>query len=146
MSTDITPGTVMSGFWRWFGVGLFTLLVLAALILGGWAAGWWFTNQNIGREAHAIRNGYSNQQTLREQITAQIANVDTLTTQIAASKDRNLIAALKAQRASIAGIACQDAAGVTGDPLPAQQAQWVTANCAAGVVRPGSRFYQAGTP
>ncbi len=146
MSTDITPGTVMSGFWRWFGVGLFTLIILAALILTGWQAGWWFAGQNATREAHLIRNGYSNQQTLREQITQQIANIDTLTTQIAATHDRNLISALTAQRAAVAGIACQDAAGVTGDPLPAQQAQWVTVNCAAGAVRPGSRFYQAGTP
>ena len=146
MSTDITPGTVMSGFWRWFGVGLFTLLVLAVLILVGWQAGWWFAGQNATREAHLIRNGYSSQQSLREQITQQIANVDTLTTQIAATKDSNLTSALKAQRAAVAGIACQDAAGVTGDPLPAQQAQWVTVNCAAGAVRPGSPYYQAGTP
>jgi len=144
--SEITPSGVVTAFWHWFWVGVGALALIAALILGGWAAGWWFTNQNIGREAHAIRNGYSNQQTLREQITQQIANVDTLTTQIAATHDRNLIAALTAQRASIAGIACQDAAGVTGDPLPAQQAQWVTANCAAGVIRPGSRYYQAGTP
>ncbi len=144
--SEITPSGVVTAFWHWFWVGVGALALIAALILGGWAAGWWFTNQNIGREAHAIRNGYSNQQTLREQITQQIANVDTLTTQIAATHDRNLIAALTAQRASIAGIACKDAAGVTGDPLPAQQAQWVTANCAAGVIRPGSRYYQAGTP
>jgi predicted negative regulator of RcsB-dependent stress response len=136
----------MSQFWRWFGVGLFTLVVLAAIIVGGWQAGWWFSNANATREAHQIRNGYSNQQTLREQITTQIANVDTLTSQIAASHDSSLIAALKAQRASVAGIACQDASEVTGDPLPAQQAQWATRNCAAGVVRPASPYYQAGTP
>ncbi len=143
---EFTPANVANTFWRWLWIGVGALVVLAVLILTGWQAGWWFSGQNATREAHLIRNGYSNQQTLREQITAQIANADTLTTQIAATHDRNLIAALTAQRASIAGIACQDAAGVTGDPLPAQQAQWVTANCAAGAVRPGSRYYQAGTP
>jgi len=146
MSYEFTPANVAGTFWRWFWIGVGALAVLLALIFIGWQAGWWFTNQNINREAHAIRNGYSNQQTLREQITTQIANTDTLTSQIAGTKDSNLISALKAQRASIAGIACQDAAGVTGDPLPAQQAQWVTVNWAAGVVRPGSRYYQAGTP
>lgn len=146
MSYEFTPGNVANTFWRWFWIGVGALALLSLLIVGGWQAGWWFTNQNINREAHAIRNGYSNQQTLREQITAQIANVDTLTTQIAATKDANLTSALKAQRMAVAGIACQDAAGVTGDPLPAQQAQWVTVNCAAGAVRPGSPYYQAGTP
>lgn len=144
--SDITPGTVMSQFWRWFGVSLFALAILAGLILGGWQAGWWFTNQNINRQAHAIRNGYSNQQTLREQITTQIGNVDTLTSQIAATHDGNLIAALKAQRAAVAAIVCQDASEVTGDPLPTSQAQWVSSNCQAGNVRPGSTYYQAGTP
>ena len=144
--SEITPGAVMRGFWTWFGVGLFGLLVLSALIVGGWQAGWWFSSQNATREAHQIRNSYSNQQTLREQITAQIANTDTLTSQIAATHDANLAAALKAQRMAVAGIACQDAAEVTGDPLPVQQARWATVNCQAGIVRPGSPYYQAGTP
>jgi hypothetical protein len=146
MTTDFGPVEAVTFFWRWFWVGVLALALLAALILGGWQAGWWFSNQNAGREAHQIRNGYSNQQSLREQLTTQIANVDTVTTQIAASKDPNLVSALKAQRAGIAGIACQDASGVTGDPLPPQQAAWVTSNCLAGVVRPGSAYYQAGTP
>lgn len=144
--SDITPGSVMSGFWRWFGVGVFALAVLAGLILGGWRAGWWFTNQNANRNAHLIRNGYSNQQTLRDQITQQIGNVYSMTTQITVATDQSQAAALKAQRAAIAGMACQDASEVTGDPLPAQQAQWVAVNCSAGAVSPTSPLYQAGTP
>ena len=44
--SDITPGEVMSGFWRWFGVAVFAVIVIAGVILGGWQAGWWFSNQN----------------------------------------------------------------------------------------------------
>jgi len=129
------------------------LVLIGGLIIGGWQAGWWFSVHNAQRqgqinniEAHNIRNGYSSQQSLREQITTQIGNVDTITTQIAASHDKSLISALTAQRAAIAATVCQDASEVTGDPLPAQEAQWATANCQAGNVRPGSAYYQAGTP
>jgi hypothetical protein len=140
-----SPTETTATMWKWFWVtGTSVIVLLAALVLGGWQAGWWFAGQNASRQAHLIRNGYSNQQTLREQITQQIANVDTITSQIAAIHDQNQAAALKAQRAAVAGIACQDAAEVTGDPLPAQQAAWVGKNCQAGVVRPGSPYYQSG--
>jgi uncharacterized protein HemX len=143
---EITPtGVLVEGF-RWLPVLIVTMAVLAALILGGWRAGWWFSNQNAGREAHQIRNGYSNQQSLREQITQQIGNVQAVTTQIAASTDPGLVTALKAQRMAIAAIVCQDVSEVTGDPLPAQQATWAAANCQAGNVAPGSSSYQIGTP
>lgn len=131
----------MSGFWRWFGVGVFALIVIGALILGGWQAGWWFSNQNATREAHQIRNGYSNQQTLREQITQQIGNVDAETVQITqAAGDPAEVSALKAQRIATVNITCQDAAEVTGDPLPSAQGSWATRNCLAGVIRPGSQY------
>jgi len=142
----MNPGYPVRMFWAWFGTIAFFLLVIAGVVLGGWQAGWWFTQQNATRGAETIQNGYSNQSTLRAQITAQIANTETLTSQIAASSDPDLISALKAQRAGIVGIACQDAAEVTGDPLPPQQAAWVTSNCLAGAIRPGSAYYQAGTP
>jgi len=146
MTSDFGPVQAATAFWRWFWVGLGALAVIGAFVLLMWQAGWWFAGQDAGRQAHLIRNGYSNQQTLREQITSQIANVDTIRTQIAATNDAGLISALKAQRAAIAATVCQDASEVTGDPLPAQQAQWATTNCQAGVVRPGSPYYQAGTP
>jgi len=147
---EITPGAVVSVFWRWFWVAIGGLAVLTAVIsllyFTVWHESWWFSNQNANRQAHQIRNGYSNQQSLRDQITAQIGNVTQATTQIAFATDAQQTAALKAQRAAIAGIACQDIAEVTGDPLPAQQQQWAAANCQAGSVRPGSPYYEAGTP
>lgn len=142
-----TPAEVITTFWKWFWVIVGALVLLAALILGGWQAGWWFQAHNATRQAQNTQNGYANQSTLRQQVTSQLAAVYSLTTQIAESKgDQPLIAALGPQRTAIAGIVCSDAAQVTGTPLPAQQAQWVTANCTGGTVSPDSTYYQAGQP
>jgi hypothetical protein len=145
--SDITPGDVAVAFWRWFWVGVGALALLAALIVGCWQAGWWFQSHDATRQAENTQNGYSNQTTLRAQITSQLATVDSLTTQIAeAAGDQSLITALKPQRMAVAGIVCGDAAQISGTPLPAQQAQWVSANCSDGTVSPGSTYYQAGQP
>lgn len=146
---SITPTEVTVQFWRWFwvGVGALAVLVITISVLHYtvWQQGWWFASQNASREAHVIRNGFSNQQTLREQITQQIANVDSETVSIAqAAGDPGEVAALKAQRIAVVNIACQDGAEVTGDPLPAQQQAWMNANCLAGVIRPGSRYDTTG--
>ena len=149
--SDITPARVYRETGRWFGPAVFVLAVL--LVLGGgltlacWQMGWWFTAHNATRQYQVIQNGVSNQDTLRAQITSQLANVTTLTTQIAeAGNDQAEVAALKDQRAAIAGIVCSDAAQITGVPLPAQQAQWASTNCSGGTVSPSSDLYEAGAP
>jgi hypothetical protein len=151
MYDDINPNHVYRETGRWIGPVVFVLAVL--LVLGGgltlafWQAGWWFTAHNATRQYQVIQNGVSNQDTLRAQITAQLANVTTITTQIAeARSDPAEVRALKDQRAAVAGIACSDAAQITGVPLPAQQAQWASINCSDGSVSPSSIYYQAGAP
>lgn len=147
MPDDITPTTVAVAFWRWFWVGAGALALFALVVLGGWQAGWWFTAHNANRQAEVTQNGYSNQTTLRQQVTSQLANVTSLTTQIAeAGKDASTVTALKAQRMAIAGMACQDASEISDTPLPRQQAEWVSANCQDGSVSPQSSIYQAGQP
>ena len=146
-----TPGEVQRGLFRWLPTTVIVIAVVMALVIGvtlvGWGVGWWFTAHNATRQYQVIQNGVSNQDTLRSQITSQLANVTTITTQIAeAGNDPAEVSALKAQRAAIAGIACSDAAQITGVPLPAQQAQWVSTNCSDGTVSPGSSLYVAGAP
>jgi pyruvate dehydrogenase complex dehydrogenase (E1) component len=148
---DVTPGQVYRETGRWFGpvlvAGLAVLTIGIILTVVGWRVGWWFTAQNATRQYQVIQNGDSNQSTLRAQITSQVANVAMITTQIAAAgNDPAEVSALKAQRAAVAGIACSDAAQITGVPLPAGQAQWVSVNCSDGTVSPGSPLYQAGAP
>jgi len=148
---DPTPAGVIRETWRWFPAWV-VVLFAALLLIGGvtWAGsalGWWLSAQDATHQAENTQDGYANQSTLRSQVTAKLADVDTITTQIAAAgSDTSLTAALKAQRADIAGIVCGDAAQITGTPLPAQQAQWVSVNCQDGAVSPGSALYQAGQP
>lgn len=145
--SDLTPADVAVTFWRWFWVGAGALALITGLIIGGWQLGWWFQAQNATRQAQNTQNGYANQTTLRQQVTSQLAQVESITTQIAeAGGDRSLVTALKVQRASIAGTVCEDASEISGTPLPSQQAQWVTANCAAGTVSPQSPLYVTGAP
>lgn len=142
---DISPRSVRRAAWRWSGTALAGLAVIALVILGGWRAHWWFAGQNANRQAHIIRQGYSNQQTLREQITQQIENVGSVSVQIAQSAgDAAEVQALKSQRIAIVNVACQDASEVTGDPLPTSQGQWASTNCQAGAIRPGSHYDTTG--
>jgi hypothetical protein len=143
---DASPRSVMRAGWRWSGVAAIALVLLGALIIGGWQAGWWFAAHDATRQYQVTQDGDSNQSTLRAQITAQLANVTTITTQIAVTGGQDEIAALKAQRAAVAGIACSDAQQISGLPLPAQQAQWVSTNCLDGAVSPGSSLYVSGAP
>jgi hypothetical protein len=142
---DASPRSVMRAFRRWSGVAVLALLLAGGVIYGGYLLHWWFAGQNANREAHIIRNGFSNQQTLREQVTQQIANIDAETVSIAqAAGNPGEIAALEAQRIATVNIACQDASEVTGDPLPASQQAWIRQDCLVGSIRPGSRYDSTG--
>jgi hypothetical protein len=148
---DIRPNDVYRETGRWFGpalaVGLAVLAVGLILTLVGWRAGWWFAAQNATRQYQVTQNGTGNQDTLRAQVTTQLANVTTITTQIAAAgSDPSEVSALKSQRMAVAGIACSDAAQISGVPLPVQQAQWAGVNCSDGNVSPGSSLYVTGAP
>jgi hypothetical protein len=151
MYDDVTPKDVYRETGRWFGPAL--IVALAVVIIGlvvtlvCWQAGWWFAQHNATRQYQLTQNGVSNQDTLRAQVTSKLAEVATITTQIAeAGNDQAEVTALKAQRAAIAGIVCSDAAQVTGVPLPTQQAQWAAVNCSDGTVSPGSPLYVTGAP
>jgi type V secretory pathway adhesin AidA len=149
--SDARPSDVYRETGRWFGPVLFAGLAVLAigliLTVVGWQAHWWFASHDATRQYQLTQNGTSNQDTLRAQITTQLANVATITTQIAAAgSDPAEVSALKPQRAAVAGIACSDAAQITGVPIPAQQAQWVTVNCSDGSVSPGSTLYVTGAP
>lgn len=125
----MNKGTTREGFKVAFAL-VGATVILSGLILGGWQAGWWFTKHNVNREAHVIRNSYGNQQTLRDQITAKLGDVTGLDSQIAANPSD--VVQLKAQRHAVANIVCQDAEQVSGDPLPIDQAQWISTNCVMG--------------
>lgn len=149
--SDPTPAGVIRETWRWFPawvVVLFVALLLCGgVIYAGSQFGWWLSAQDATRQAQNIQNGYSNQATLRQQVTSQLAQAEQVTVQIAGhAHDTSLVTALKAQRAGIDAQVCQDAAQVSGTPLPAQQAAWVSANCLNGSLSPNSPDYVTQEP
>lgn len=107
------------------------LALTGGVIFGGWEAGWWFTAQNANRDAHVRRSTYGYQQTLRDQITKGIGDVMDMDRQIAGAKGDDATT-LTAQRRAIANQVCNEAEQVTGDPLGADQASWVSQNCVMG--------------
>lgn len=104
---------------------LLALIVLAGVILGGWQAGWWFTQQNVNRRAHVYRSSFEAQQTLRDEITKKIANY----------QEVHILSPGSAWEHGILNIICADADKVTTDPLPLDQQQFVQDNCQYGVAR-----------
>lgn len=110
--------------------GLAALVLMTALILGGWQAGWWFKKHNLDRQNHLNRSSYGNQQTLRDEITKKLSTVTDLDSQIVSNPVNK--AQLVAQWHAVANIVCSDAEQVTGDPLPFDQLQWVGQNCVMG--------------
>jgi hypothetical protein len=149
MSSDITPAEFWSGFGRWIGVGLFIAALIAGLVVGGWQAGWWFSNQNATRNYQQTQNGTSNQDTLRAQITQGYVNLTQEDVQIAAAQAQynpSLTGQLKVEASSQAGDICQLGEQVTGVPLPANQAAWLNTNCNTGVLTPTSKYYISTTP
>ena len=135
---DITPASVMIGFWRWFWVAVLGCALLGGVIVGLWQVGWIFSNANLNRQTQQIQNSDSNQRALVSDLTAQIANTEAITSQMAAASGQQL-ADLHAQRLGVARIACGDAAQLsTSDVLGGGVPQWIKSNCLAGTVSPGS--------
>jgi len=148
---DPTPAGVIRETWRWLPAWVVVLFVALLLIGGltyaGHAFGWWLSAQDATHQAENTQNGYANQATLRQEATRDFATLTSIGVQVAAAKgDPAMVTELRAEQAATAGKICAEAAQVSGTPLPAQQAQWVTANCTEGTLSPGSPDYVPGAP
>lgn len=109
---------------------LFCLAILAGIVLGGWQMGWWFKSHNTDRQAHVNRQSYGFQQATREHITQLFRDVSDIDVQLAQMPDN--ADQLAAQQKAIKDQICQAAEQITGDPLPADQGDWVHDHCAMG--------------
>lgn len=107
------------------------VLVLVAVSIGGWYLHWHLAQANANRQSHLNRSQFGYQQTLREQITNNIATISGIDVQVTEA-DANTAAALKAQEAAITQMICQEATQVSGDPLPLNQSQFVQTHCPGG--------------
>jgi len=139
MSDDITPASVMTAFWRWFGVILLALALIAALVVGGWQAGWWFTTQDVARQSNVIRNNYATQETYLQQLSKYIGNLAVIKVQEDQAGGQEL-ADLQAEARGQGQQACQLVPQIS-IPL-GTDAGWVAANCAGGALSPSSALIQ----
>ena len=136
MDDEITPASVMTAFWRWFGVGVLALALVAALVVASWRAHWWFANQNTTRQAHLVQNNYNTQEGYISAISSDVAQLDGVIAQEPGAPDP---ASLRAQAIAIGNQACLEAGYLTGSvPVPASMKGWIGGNCSAGAVSPAS--------
>lgn len=114
---------------------LFAFLLVAVIIIGLifgihalWTGSWALARANANQQAHLNRNQWGYQQTLREQVTKDIATIKSIDVQITQTSGAES-AALQAQRIAIVDQMCHEATQIQGDPLPATQAAFVSQNC-----------------
>lgn len=108
----------------------------------------WGQVQNAKRQininninAHGTRHSFNYQQAQRDAVTSDVQSVTQVAAQMVGQSEEER-QALGDQRLSQLGTLCSDAAkvDVATDPLPAEQATFVSANCTAGVINPQSPY------
>lgn len=107
-------------------IGLLTFV--AVLCIGGWFLYWNLFRSATHRTAQIIRHNYEAQQTYRDEVERQIANVRTVDTQIAIEKDQAIRQALQAQRAAMVTQLCAIARRVDGG-FQGPTASFITIEC-----------------
>lgn len=111
-------------------LALLGLVVLAAIVLGGWQAGWWFTTQNTSRQGQVFQASYGAQ-------TADIQQAENLASEVASIRaeiaSTSIPAAeatqLQAQASAETTQACNLIAEITSLPVPAPLASFSAASC-----------------
>jgi len=142
MSGGPTPASVFTGFWKWFGVGVFALAIGAAVVLGGWRAHWWFAGQNSTRQAHLVQNNYNTQEGYITAITNDVSQLDGVVAQEPGAPNQ---ADLRTEAIGIGNQACLEASYLTGSvPLQPSMKAWIAANCDAGAVSLASPIRKGG--
>jgi hypothetical protein len=135
--SEITPASVITAFWKWFGTGVLALVLITGAVVGMWQAGWIFTNANATRQAHLVQNNYNTQEGYIAAIGGDVAQIDGVIAQIPSAGSSK--AADLAEALGIGNQACQEASLLTGSvPAPASMRSWIAANCSAGAVSPAS--------
>jgi len=120
---------------RTTGYILFTVALLAAIVLGGWQAGWWFKAQNVQRQAHINRTSYEAQKTYRDKIVSDQTVIATIDNQIVDSTTTpEQKVALRAQRQAVVNEVCQVATNLTASDLSTVIVTFVNSNCPEGTL------------
>ena len=120
----------MSDAIKAIGAGIALLFILAALIFGGWEAGWWFTTQNVNRTTNVIRHSNSAQQSdidATRNGASAIAGIDVQLTTPGITPDTK--AALKGQRTFIVNQTCGVAQQIDVVNQPPDVVRFIATEC-----------------
>jgi hypothetical protein len=149
----MSPAEFWVGFWKWAGTGIglcvLGVVAIGALVIGGWQANWWFASHNATRSYQVQQEGVNNQDTTRANITQWFGNltqenVQLTEAQTAKPLNPTLVGQIKIELAAQADDICAAAENISGVPLPADQAKFVTVNCQDGVVISTSPYFIPG--
>jgi len=135
LSSEITPGEVVTYFWRWFWVGVLALAVIAALIAGSQTGWFWLDTRAVQHQSQVIRLNYATQEAYVQQMQGYIAQILTDQEQELGLSGAQL-ADMRAAALGLGQQACAKAADVSISLGPS--GSWVRANCKYGAVNPAS--------
>jgi hypothetical protein len=109
------------------------VILLAALFIGLWQAGWIFTQANVNRTDRVTQQGYANQSALQAQVSAGFTSI--ASEQADEQKNPGNVAFDQPQIISQAGQICQQLPQFApGYPVNSQWRSWGNANCADGAL------------
>jgi hypothetical protein len=104
---------------RYVVLALIGALVLGGVAFGGYHLRWWLREEAVNRTAEIQRDSFERQETLRDQVVAQAADLAALDVQLAnPSLPDETAAALEGQRIAMARQLCSLAADLVGDVTP----------------------------
>lgn len=111
-----------------FAVAMGAIVVLAAIVFGGWQLGWWFKTQNTNRADVLYQQSYSAQNGAEQHLGQQISELATVSTEMTdPSVSAEQKTALAGQRHAMLDQACMTAQSIT-HPTPAHES-WRSENC-----------------
>jgi|ERR1035437_1216145 hypothetical protein len=107
-----------------------SLVVIAALAVGGWQLGWWAQTSAVNHQAHIFANSYGTQSA----DIAEARNLATQITQVAVqindpATPTSEVSALRSQQVAMTSQACSIVNNITPNLLPADLATFAAGNC-----------------
>lgn len=87
-----------------------TVLLVAALAVGGWQLGWWLNEESTNRTTGIANDSLARQQALLEDATDKAADIRNIDVQLETAPSD----AISAQRVAIVDQFCQSYGGLTG--------------------------------
>jgi hypothetical protein len=107
-----------------------SLVLIAAIAIGGWQLNWWAQNSAVNHQAHIYSNSYGTQ-------TADIQEARNLATQISqidvqvtdSSTPASEVSALRSQRTAMVTQACSITYNIAPNLMPPDLSTFTSTNC-----------------